>query len=304
MRKIFVQKRKPQYEESKLLKEYLEKNFEKIVSINDLVIEINYLPNFKKTLRYVIEKSAQENLIRKPLIACVPSFVMDVSLLDLVTRWIDGFEIIIIEENLKKVNLSPKEINGLSFHILGHIEDMEKKDFLTSENLFLPSILKSGPEEIILQTKTEHFLLEFEAEKIAIEKGNPSHLLELRKKLQEISLKKIFKELSEIKHKKVKIHEIGKKEYFFYYANMEFLGISLAWMKSSQKKLYEKEIENRFWEKINEKIEKFDSKKKEIITSLLQKEKKHFKEIQDNLLKVDLTKKEKVIEKLKEIISN
>ena len=178
---------------SKCLKECLEKNYTRIVSKN-LYVEVQYFQRGIDAFKWKGERIMREQGIR----GIFPVPVKDPSLLQMVEwtcRWIDGsFSVAIVEDNLREVTQGDiKAIEGLSFHILGHIEDMDQRDHLTSFKEWLPEVRTL--EEWKIKDIASTINLEYTAEKIAIEKGIPDLLAEFRRKVALRDLKQIPKEI-------------------------------------------------------------------------------------------------------------
>ena len=115
---------RPKGTSSKTLKECLEKNYSKIVS-EDLYVEIQYFQRGKDALewkrrRILAERGVTEGIIVTP----IPEVAL--SSTEWTCRWLDGtITVAIVEDNLKNFTQEDKKpIEGLSFHVLGHIEDM------------------------------------------------------------------------------------------------------------------------------------------------------------------------------------
>lgn len=223
--------------DSKYLKECLEKNYEKVVGI-PLYVEIRYFKTGLDAWSWKASRMLGEQGVKE--MTTIPLDNPELlAMLEWVCRWLDGsFNILITEENLKRWAQGDKEaIEGLSLHILGHIADMDRRDFFTSFREW--SGLVGKKEEIIIFGKATDIVLEHMAEKIALEKGSPSLLEKCRRKSSEnfewlrADLKKTKKELRDIKQ----VEPSTRKEYVLG-TSLVSLAYKLAWKKCGYGEIY------------------------------------------------------------------
>jgi len=285
---------------SKYLKECLEKNYPRIVSEN-LYVEVKYFQRGIDAFKWRGERIVKEQGIRG--IFAVP--VKNPSLLQMVEwtcRWIDGsFTVAIVEDNLREVTQGDiKAIEGVSFHILGHIEDMDKRDYLTSFREWLPEVRTL--EEWEIKETASNINLEYTAEKIAIEKGRPPLLVEFRRKVALRELKRMPKEVKRLTKKEIEEIKVPSKKEFLLSRNISPFAARLAWMKSDYRKLYLEKVDS-----LTQQLEEIFSKNplfsRGIGEKVIHTGKRYTKELEEMLLKEDLSDFKKVEQKLQQFIS-
>lgn len=283
-----IEMNRPKGKSSEDLKECLNRNCQRFLS-EDLYIEIYYFKTGVEALQWKVNQLCADRGMRPPAIIPVENPGV-LEIVDWTIRRIDGsINIAIVEDNLRAYSGGNKKaIEGVSFHILGHIEDMEERDIILAFPEWMTDFL--GAEETEFREKIEEIKLaeiastislEYRAEKIAIEKG-AAFLNEFRRRSANFELKQGRRKFKRIKRSEIIIPT--KKDFLFSGLDPSAPAYRLAWKKSDYRDLYLKTAES-----LEEKIQKVFSKKfggagERTIKTI----KKYHEELEEALMKENL----------------
>lgn len=227
---------------SRYLKECMERNYGKILE-RPMYVRVRYFKTGLQALNWKTSIMLGEQGVRQMITLPVESTDL-LAMLEWVCRWNDGsFTVLIVEENLKRwAQGDKKAIEGLSFHVLGHISDMEQRDFLTSFRDW-PGEVNSQEDQMIFASATD-IAIEYAAEKIALERGGFELLAKCRGRVSNnyewvrFDLKQFKKNARAIKSVPIPT----RKEYATG-TNFTFLAYRMAWKKSGYGGIYSKLFE-------------------------------------------------------------
>lgn len=238
---MIIEINRPKKSSSKYLGKCLKRNYSRIVSKNSLV-EIRYFETGKEIFTWRTRKILKEQ--GKTGVIAIP--VKDESVFNMiewVTRSLNGnICVIVSERNLKTSTGNDKRaIEGLAYHILGHIEDFNQRNIFTSFPLWMhePTIKTIEKKEIAQKACT--FYSEYFADKIVLERKGSSSLVTFREKANLHGLLIHKKEVKNLYGKTVKLEILSKKDYFLS-MNIAALAYKMAWIKYSRK-LYSEVLE-------------------------------------------------------------
>ncbi len=230
----------PKESDSKYLKACIERNYEKVAG-SPAYVQVRYFKTGMQALNWKMARMfGEQNVTGMTTISLENTNML--AMLEWVCRWTDGsISILIVEDNLVRWARGDKEaIEGLSFHVLGHICDMMRRDFLTSFREWQGEASMGNENKAIFDSAID-IALEYEAEKIALEKGGFQFLAKCRGKTSSnfewlrSDLKQFKKDARAIK----KIAIPTRKEYVMG-TSLIFLAYRMAWKKSGYGMIYSK----------------------------------------------------------------
>lgn len=228
----------PKESDSKYLRGCLEKNYEKVVG-HPLYVQMRYFKSGMDALNWKAAIMLGERGVKDMTTMRVESNEL-LAMLEWVCRWADGtITVLIVEENLKRWAQGDKEaIEGLSLHVLGHISDMDRRDFFTSYDEWAGEV--GTEEELRIFRRARDIAIEYEAERIAIERGGFSLVEKCRGKTScnfewlRKDLKLFKKELAQTKRT-----ELPTRKEYIIGTSLIFLAYKMAWKKTGHGEAYD-----------------------------------------------------------------
>lgn len=230
---MIIEINQPKKNSSKYLAKCLKRNYSKIVSKN-FPVEIRYFQTGKEIFTW----RAREILKEQGVTGAIAIPIKDESVFNMVewvTRFLNGnICVIVSERNLKVFTSNDKRaVEGLAYHVLGHIEDFNQRNILTSFPLWIRDPTIKTIEEKEIAQNACWFCSEYFADKIVLERKGSSSLATFREKanLQGLLIHK--KKVKNLYGKTIKPEILSKKDYFLS-VDISGLAYRMAWLKYSR----------------------------------------------------------------------